>query len=228
MDLLSALEKIGQAYTIERLTKRVEPHDKKRSVLTGEEVFNLDYERYQTIKEILMPLEEKLGENVQIIDFRFAKGMQEDTMMDIIYLEDGKTKILSICKSDLACAEMGLPEDDLKRSFIRSYKKTIDGIFKQIRESFLDSEYSIPSTSGSFIVGAGASQMRVSYRKENILSIKGNYITYEKKGLMYLPTDCYSSVKGISRILQSDENVRAIYRNLRVYEEDVPKRLIKS
>ena len=228
MDMLPSLERVGYYYTISRLTKSGEPYDKRKSVITGRELFELCYGRYKRLKEILIPLKEKLGESVEIINIGFGSSMQDEASIFIEYLEDDKKKCIFITKPDLNFAEVSFPEDEKdQRYLIKSCKRIIDGIFQQVRNEPLGSEYSIPSASRKFVIDDNTRSMRIRYSKGNIMSLGIDYAFYEKSGSLYVPQESISITRR-DRLFQDESNVSKVYDHLRIYEADVPPVLKKE
>ena len=78
MDTFGELKNTKYSSVLKAIIKKDEGYNKRRSSLTGEELFHLCQRRYELIEKILLPLRSKLGEDIEIIDIGFATGMQEE------------------------------------------------------------------------------------------------------------------------------------------------------
>lgn len=228
MSLLRELESIKYS-TVVDLIKRDENYDKKRSVLTGEEVFKLCHNRYLALQELLLPLKEKLGKNIEITDIGLVHGMQDDTSIVVKYNDNGKLNFFTITNSDYDDIEIDLSNDYIEKyGFVLDNKKIIMDILTQISINSLDSEFYLNSTSGKFIVLDNCKSFAIKDTNAKIFCLEGNHLLYKKSGLMYDPEKTICAYSKLKEMLTEEDNIQSIYQHLRVYEEDFPKTLIKK
>ena len=226
---MGLLDELDKYRSISELIKTDENYDKKRNILTGEEVYKLCQDRYELLQEVLHPLKKKLGENIEIIDIGFVRGMQDDTHIGVRYNKNDKQNIFSISKSDFNDIEIKCSDELLEKlGFVRVNKKLILDTFKRIGEENLDEEVSINSTSKKFVINDTITKFVIRDAASKIFSIEGSHASFAKDGLMYNKEKINIGNPKIKESLENDENVMNVYRHLRVYEEDIPKVLIKK
>ena len=228
MSLIDELETIKYSSVLD-LIKNNEIYDKKRNVLTAEEVFKLCQDRYKLVEDILLPLRKKLVENIEIIDIGFANGMQDDRNIFVRYNKDGKQALFTISNSDGEIYVSANDDKLEKNGFVLVNKKIINDIFNQIGEGdeALDSEISINSTSKKFIIKDNFRIFSIKDINEKIFSIEGMHSGYGKDGLLYNEERTTSVYPKLKEKL-TDENVLNVYKHVHVYEENLPKVLIKK
>ena len=226
---MGLLDELDKNRPVLELIKNDESYNKKRSVLTGEEVFKLCQDRYELMQDILCPLKKKLGENIEITDISFAKAMQEESCIVVRYVKDDKQNYFFINKSDFNDVEVKSLDDRLEGlGFVLINKGIILDIFNQIDNDELDDYITINSTSNKFIVSDIMKKFVISDSARKLFSIEGSHSLYKKDGLMYNRDGIITQSPKLKEVLSSDENILNIYRHLRVYEEDIPKVLIKK
>ena len=134
------------------IIKKDEGYKKRRCSLTGEELFHLFQRRYELIEGILSPLRIKLGEDIEIVDIGFAKGMQEEKKIFVRYREDDKPKLFEISNTDGEITVSANNEMLERRGFVIANKKMIQDVFQQmeIDGEEVNSEVNINSASKRF------------------------------------------------------------------------------
>ena len=228
MSLFSELESI-KYYFILDLIKHNEVYDKKRKVLTGQEVFELCQTRYDLMQELLLPLKQKLGENIEIVDIGFAKGMQDNTSIVVMYKSGDKHNYFTISDSGINDIEVTSSDNRLERhGFILANKKIIIDIFKCVYENSLDSEFYINSTSKKFVITDNCKSFNIKDAGMKLFSLEGSHSLYDQEGLMYNMEKTMSAYSRLKEILSNEDNILDIYNHIHVYEDDFPKVLIKK
>lgn len=224
MGLLDELDKYRSVF---ELIKNDESYNKKANVLTAEEVFSLCQDRYELMKETLMPLKNKLGEDIEIIEIGLANTMQDETNIIVRYRKDDIQKYFNISRSGFNDIEI-MDESLEKLGFVTANKGIILDIFDRVDKEELDKQISINSTSKKFVVSDIMKKFVISDVNNNLFTIEGSHGLYLKEGLMYDKEKIITPNPKLKEALSVDENIMNIYKHLRVYEEDVPKTLIKK
>ena len=223
MGLFDELDKYRSVF---ELIKNEESYNKKANVLTGEEVFKLCQDRYELMQEILMPLRNKLGEDIEIIEISLANTMQDETNIIVRYRKDDIQKYFSISRSGFNDIEI-MDEDLEKLGFVTANKGIILDIFDHVDKDELDQQINIKSASKKFIISDIMKKFVIT-DVNNLFTIEGSHGLYIKEGLMYDKEKIITSNPKLKEALLIDENIMNIYKNIRVYEEDIPKTLIKK
>ena len=109
---MGLLDELDKYHPVFELIKHDESYNKKKNVLTGEEVFKLCQDRYELMQGILRPLKKRLGENIEITDIGFAKGMQDDTCIIVRYNKDDKSHYFSISNTEFNDIEISFTKDN--------------------------------------------------------------------------------------------------------------------
>ncbi len=224
MGLLDELDKYRSVF---ELIKNDESYNKKANVLTAEEVFKLCQDRYELMKETLMPLKNKLGEDIEIIEIGLANTMQDETNIIVRYRKDDIQKYFNISRSGFNDIEI-MDESLEKLGFVTANKGIILDIFDRVDKEELDKQISINSTSKKFVISDIMKKFVISDVNNNLFTIEGSHGLYLKEGLMYDKEKIITPNPKLKEALSVDENIMNIYKHLRVYEEDVPKTLIKK
>ena len=228
MSILQSIESIKYLFVLD-LVKNDETFDKKRSVITGDEVFKLCHERYQFLQSLLLPLKERLGNDIEIIDVSFIKGMQNDTNILVKYNDNNQSKYFTIFYSDLSDVSIELLDGKLEKyDFANSNKRIIRNIYKKIHSESLDTDFYINSTSKKFVINDNCNIFSISDINESVFSVEGSHSVYDKNGLMYDRDKIISYYKKLKELLVQDDNILNIYRHIHVYEEDFSKILKKN
>ena len=228
MSLLRELESMKYSAVID-LIKRDEVYDKKRSVITGEEAFRLCHARYQAMQDLLLPLKNRLGKNIEITDISFAHGMQDDTNIVVKYNDNGKASFFTITNSDFNDIEIVASNNRLEKyGFIMANKGIILDIFNKIYVESLDSEFYLNSTSKKFIIKDNCKAFTVKDNNERIFSIETNHFMYSKSNTVYNKDKVICAYQILKEMLLDENNILNIYQHIHVYEEDFPKILIKK
>lgn len=225
---MGLLDEIDKYHSVFELIKNVESYDKKRNVLTGEEVFGLCHNRYKLMQALLHPLKKSLGNDIEITDIYFANGMQDDTCIVVRYNKDDKQNYFYISDAGLDVIEIMSTDSNFEKYGVLINKGIIKDIFKQINEDSLDSDVNITSTSKKFIVMDNLKSFIIKDSLSKLFTIEGTHSLYAKECLMYSKDKIVTPNTKLKESLLSDENILNIYRNLRVYEEDIPEVLTKK
>ena len=228
MGILSELESIKYRPVFD-LIKNDESYDKKRNTMKAIEVFQILHKRFQKMLDILTPLMEKLGHNVEIIDFDFAQGMQEYMDLTIRYVKDEKQYFLSIINfgfNQFEVIDSGNHIDNLV--FVQNNKKLFINIFKGIIEYSIDDRIRLLSTSKKFILCDIGDSFSISDSDEKMFSLLRKHSLYEKNILPYDFNKKICNYTKLNELLDENNNIQAIYQHLNVYEENVENVLSKK
>lgn len=227
MSIIQDLESLKYRFVLD-LFKNNEQYDKKKSVLTALETFNLCYNRYLLLQQILTPLKEKLGGEIDITDISFINGMQGEMSFLVKYLKDGKQYQLSI--SGLDFQDINILSSDLKiqnSNFIEANRGIILRTFKKLDEESLNNEIVVKSTSGKFVVGDNSDVFSIKNVDGRLFSLKNKYSIYDKtKSLSSSNLEC--NFPKLKELIMKDGNILALYQHIHVYEDSLPRELIKK
>ncbi len=227
MGLFEEIESIKYRFVLD-LIKNDEPYDKKKNTLNGEEVFALCHKRYQLMKNILLPLKEKLGDNIEIIDINFA-DMQDNFSIMVRYSKNSRQNYFTISRSDFNDIEVSSSDNDLEKyDFVILNKKIILDIFKQIYHESLDCEFYINSTSKKFMILDNCKNFNIKDSNNKIFSLECAHLVYEKNNLLCSNEKTLSAYQKLKELLLDYANVLKIYQHLHIYEEDFPQVLKKT
>lgn len=225
---MGLLDELDKYHSVFELIKNDESYNKKKSVLTGEEVFKLCQDRYKVMQGILRPLKKRLGENIEIIDIGFVNGMQGESIISIKYNKDDKLNGFSIINSDFSDIEIKASDDKLEKlNFVLLNKGIIKEVFDSVDKLELDQEIRINSTSKKFVISDILRRFIIKDATGKLLTIEGSHPLYIKEGLMYSKESIITPNPKLKELLENEDNIMNIYRHLRVYEEDIPKTLKK-
>lgn len=226
---MGLLDELDKYHSVFELIKNDESYNKKKSVLTGEEVFKLCQDRYKLMQGILRPLKKRLGENIEIIDIGFVNGMQGESIISIKYNKDDKLNGFSIINSDFSDIEIKASDDKLEKlNFVLLNKGIIKEVFDSVDKLELDQEIRINSTSKKFVISDILRRFIIKDATGKLLTIEGSHPLYIKEGLMYSKESIITPNPKLKELLENEDNIMNIYRHLRVYEEDIPKILKKT
>lgn len=225
MGLLDELDKYRPVY---ELIKNDEVYDKKRSTLTGEELFKLCQDRFDLMQEILRPLKMRLGQNIEIIDIGFSQGMVEDTSIIVRYNKDDRQSFFTISNLGFNDIEISSSDPKFEKYGVLVNKGIILEIFNRVFEDSLDSVINMNSTSKKFIISDTLKFFAIKDVQSKLLTIEGSHLLFAKEKIMYNKEKITTPNTKLKELLSIDENIQNMYKHLRVYEEDIPKTLIKT
>ena len=212
------------------LIEREEAYDKKRSVITGEELFKLCHQRYILMQRILGPLKEKLGENLKITDISFTEGMQQEPCIIVEYCDNDKKAYFAVSNFDFDDIEIviGFNNKDIRNLIVENKNLFID-VFKLANENNFDQEIHVATTSRKFAFGDELNDFILSDNyNSSIFLIFGKHAYYETMGTLYLSKRKNGIFEKVNQLLDNNENINSAFLHTRVYEEDIPKILIKK
>lgn len=212
------------------LILKEESYDKKRNVLNAEELFKLCHERYTLMKKLLLPLKEKLGKEIEITDISFTEGLQQETCIMVEYLDNGKKDFFAVSS---------LYFDDIEIVFGTSSKAIIEltnnnkgmflDAFKISVNNFFDQKIYIPTVSKKFTFSDDLDEFTLADTYSGaILSMFLKHSYYEKMGSLYISKNKNSGLKKINKLLDNSDNINSTFLHARVYEDELPKILIKK
>ncbi len=226
MGLLDELEVIKYRPVLD-LIKNNEVYDRKRSSVTAEEVFKLMHNRFIKLQDILLPLKEKIGKDIKIIDIDFNNGMQEDATIVINYIKDNKQHILSISNIEYEQVEIVSSDKEIENDvFVQNNKKIFMNIFRGIDEYQLDNKVEISSASKKYIVSDLGDYFTLRDTDNKIFNITARHSLFEKEHSIINNVNC--NYKKLKEILENSENVLNLYKHIHFYEDSMDKTLIKK
>ena len=227
MSVLGEIESLKYRFVLDTM-KNAEQYDKKKNVITGIDAFNMCYNRYKLMQEVLNPIKEALGDNITVTDISFVNGMQEETQIVIKYEKEGQQFLLAL--SNIGFADINIVSSDVvakQEDFVARNKGKIIRAFKNIRDNGLDDEILIKSTTGRFAIKDNCDTFTISDTDGKIFRLEGRYSNYEKTGLLYEPARLVCNYPKLKELLLDDNNALSIYQYIQVYD-DFPKELIKK
>ena len=227
---MGLLDELDKSRPVFELIKNDESYDKKKTVLRGDELFLLCQERYNKLQTILRPLEKRLGENIEITEISFAQIAEEESPRIVVrYQKDDLQSFFSISNLGLKDIEISSRDNKLESwGFVLINKGMILEIFNKINKESLDDEISINSTSKRFTIVDTMKNFSIKDITGKVLSIDGSHTLYAKEGIMYNKEKIVTTNPKLREVLLDDNNIMNIYQHIRVYEEDIPKILIKK
>ncbi len=228
MNLIQEIESMKYRYVLDLINKD-EPYDKKRSVITGEDAFNLCYNRFLLMLQVLEPLMSKVGGDYVITDISVTNEAEDDMNIFIKYLKKDRQHILSISCLDYQDIRIVSSDEDVQMDkFGVVNKKIILKTFRDIIDNSLDEEIMLKSTSGKFVVRDNCDFFNIKSFDGKMFSMDKKYVDYEKVGSLLIPTRVECNYPKLKEMLLNENNGLALCQHLRIYEEIVPKELIKK
>ncbi len=224
---MSILQELKYRFVLDRI-ETSESYDKDRNVISAKEAFYLCKERFTLVDEALLPLKEKLGNDIIITDILFPDGMQDETCILVKYMRDDKNNSLSISNTDSQVSGMSSDPIITNSDFIEQNKGLIIKTCRIIRTNFLNQEMSFKSTSGKFMFNDNCNRFQISANENKILTLETGYYNYKKTNSLDSSSKLDSTFPKLMEVLEQEGNVSSLYDNLRIYEEDIPKQLIKK
>lgn len=229
MVMLNKIEKYIAYRSALELIAHDEAYDKKKNVLSGEELFKLCYERYLLMEQVLLPLKEKLGKRIEITNVNFAEGIQDDTYIIVEYLNEGKKNYFTLSHLEYDGIETIFNTGDKEiKTFIDENKKDILEAFASAYRYSFDRDLCILTTSKQFAFTDDTQMFSLKDSLNGqVLSISSSYTNYEKNHELYIP-NATSRYNNLEKVISDNNNARNVIRHAKVYEEALPKVLIKK
>ena len=179
---------------------------------------------------MLKPLKEKLNKNVKITDINYKMGMQQEPCIIVEYYDNDKKTYFAVSNFDFDDIEVVIEfnNKDIKNIIIDNRKSFID-IFKLANESCFDQEVHVTTTSKKFAFSDDLNDFLLSDNyNSSIFLVFGKHVYYETMGTLYLSKKKNGVFEKVNQLLDDNENVNNAFLHARVYEEDIPKILIKK
>ena len=226
MGLLDELEVIKYRQILD-LVKNNEVYDRKKSSITALEAFQLLHNRFKKLSDIILPLKEKIGKDIEITDIDFNNGMQEDYTIVIKFIKNGKQHFLSISNIEYEQVEVISTDKEIENDvFVQNNKKIFLNIFRGIDEYNLDNKVIINSASRKYVINDLGDYFTLRDSDNKIFNITARNSLFDKNHSIISKIDCnYSKLKDI---LESDGNALCLYNHIHFYEDDMDKKLIKK
>ena len=228
MGIIQDIESLKYRHVLDLINEE-ESYDKKRSVISGTDAFNMCIERYKLMQVVLLPLKQKLGDRIDVTDITFITSNDDEKGIIVKYAKDDKPCILSI--SNLDYEDINVVASDLRvqtDSFVETNRKIILRTFRSISDNNLDEDIIVKSTTGKFIIKDNCDSFNVKDSESKIFSIDTKYSTYEKNGSIINPQKFVCNFPKLKELLESDDNIRLVHDHIRIYEEVFPKELTKK
>lgn len=213
------------------LIKNEEQYDKSQRVISGLEAFYLFHQRYESLQRILEPLKNILGKNITIISIGFNDTMQDEKGMAIKYLNNDKLNLMTVNMYDLEISEIILSDSLLdENNFLEQNRDIVSKIICELENigCIDEPEILLKSSSKKITISDNCIDFIVKSSEEKLFSIGTNHFIYNKDKKIYVRDKVISDNTKLKEELMNEENIQKIYNNLRIYEEDFPKRLIKK
>lgn len=227
--MLNNLEKIRVYRAIVNAMKEEEKDNKKKSVLNARELLDLSFKRYVEMINILEPLKKSLEKEINITNIYFANDFQGNTSIVIEYFDDEGKKFFTIAEYDDNMIDIlfDIYNGNYKK-MLDDNKEIINAAFKANKEFSFEQEMTIPSTSKMFVIKEGCNYYGISDYTGKRLRMSYNYSGMENGKMRILPSGTFSEFKIVSELLANDVNAHNLLENIKVYEENVPKYLLKQ
>ena len=211
------------------LINREEFYDKKRNVLNIDEVISLLHKRFIKMQEILLPLKERLGSEIEIVDINFVNDLQDAMCIVIKYIKNGKSYYLSVSNLELGQLDVSSSDSVVESErFIKNNKRIFFNVFKAIEEYDLDEKIDINSASKKFILTDCIDSYLISDKENKLFSITGKHTTYNENETLANQSNININYSKIRELLLKNNNYLKLYQNMRFYESDVSNTLLKK
>lgn len=228
MSIIQDLEALKYRSVID-LIRKEEPYDKNKNIISGDEAFTLCFNRYLILQEILLPLKEKLGKEVEVTDISFVNGMQNDIRIIIKYNRGNKQYTIALTNIENQDIEI-IADDEIarKQGLIRSNKRIVLNAFYGIDENNLTDDITIKSTSGRFILHDNYDSFEIKDVDGKLFRLEKKYSSYVKDKSLTNPTKLECNFPKLRELLENEDNVLALYNHFHAYENMFPTSLIKK
>ncbi len=228
MSILQEFESMKYRFVLDLIDKE-EQYDKKRDVLTGTEAFNMCFERYKLMQEILLPLKKKLGDRVDVTDITFVNGCDNENGIIVNYKKDDKRYFITISNLDYEDIDVMVSDSKVQtENFIENNRNIILQIFRDISDNNLDEDINIKSTTGKFTIIDNRDYFTIKDTDSKVFSIGSRYSIYEKKGNIISPQKLVCNFPKLKELLDNEDNIKLIYDHIRIYESNDSKGLTKK
>ena len=230
MVLLNNLEKLRLYRAIITCMQEEEKYNGKRKVMSASEILELSRKRFYLMQSILNPLKESLGKEMEVTNIYFAKDLYGDASIIVEYIdiEDGLKKFFTISQYDTNDINISfeLYNTDYN-SLVNDNKKKINMAFEEAYQRNFDHEIQIPSTSNLFVIDGWCNEVDILDKKSDALKLSFNLSDYEKGSKIVTLSNIVCANKNVIDCLNNGVNVQNFIKNVKVYEENVPKYLKK-
>ena len=228
MGILQDIESLKYRSALD-LIKEEESYDKKRNVITGTDAFNMCYNRYKKMQEILLPLKSKLGDRIDVTDITFVASNEDENGIVVKYTKDNKLYILSIANLDYEDINVVASDIRVQREdFIATNRKIILRTFRNISNNSLDEDIIVRSTTGKFIIKDNCDSFTIKDSESKLFSIDTKYSIYEKNRSIINPQKLVCNFPKLKEMLENEENIKLIHDHIHIYENIFPSGLTKK
>ena len=228
MGILQELEGMKYRFVSDLITSE-EQYDKKRNVISAYDAYNMCYDRYLLLQNILLPLKTKLGNRVDVTDIKFVSANDDEKGLIVNYIKDNTPYFLSI--SNIDYEDISVIGSDIRvrnSDFVDNNRGIIIETFRNISNESLDEDITLKSTTGKFIIIDNCDKFMVSDLERKVFSTEGRYSNYGNSNSLSNPSSLVCNFPKLKELLLVEENVLALYKNIHIYEADLPKELIKK
>ncbi len=229
MGVLNKMENYAYYRAVLDLIAKEEIYDRKRSTINGEELFKLCHARYRLMNGLLLPLKEKLSEDINVTNVFFTEGFQQDINMIVEYEINGRKAYFAISNYELDTFEFvsGTSNKDMK-DIVDKNKKIIMDAFKLCFDNNFDEDVIIRTTSKKFVYIDDIDKFSLQDTcNAKILYLSGTHNYYETLGNLLISKEKTSCYKKINKLLD-EETMSNIINHTRIYGDEMPKALIKK
>ena len=211
------------------LIRNEETYDKKKSVVTGLNVFKKCLNRYNLIQQALLPLKNKLGDRVDVTDIAFINSNDDESGIIVKYLKEEKQYFLSLSNIDYEDISVVATDSKIQNSdFIKENRRLILKTFRDITDNYLDDVLVIKSTTGRFIIKDNGDVFIVKDLDEKVFSIETKYSNYEKNECFNNIAKLNCNFPKLNELLNDGGNVLLMLEHMHIYEDNLPKVLTKK
>ena len=224
MVLLNNLEKLKIYRAIVACMQEEEKYNQKRKVMKASEILEISLKRFYLMQDILSPLKDSLGKEIDINNLYFATDIHGDASIVVEYIEDSLKKFFTISQYDTNDFEISF---DLYNSnyntLIMDNKKKINTAFEEAYQKNFDQEVQIPSTSKLFVIDGWSNEVGIINKGNDVFKLSFDLKDYEKGSKMVIPSSIICANKNIVDCFNNEVNVHNFLKNVKFYEENVPK-----
>lgn len=213
------------------LIKNEENFDKNKRVISGLEAFYLCHKRYESLINVLLPLKNRLGENVVITSINFSNAMQDENGIAIKYIKNDKLYMMSFSLCDLGIVDISLSDQEIDSDFfLEENREVFLSMINELNQlGYIDyPEIILNSSSKKIIINDNCDDFNIRNNDEKVFLLGTNHYLYEKDKKIFVPERIFSGNEKINEELLNEDNIQKIYNNIRIYEDDFPKMLIKK
>ena len=115
-----------------------------------------------------------------------------------------------------------------KDSFVENNRRIILDTFKDISDNSLDEDIILKSTTGKLIIHDNCDIFTISDTDKKIFSFEDQYAGYDENSGLSILSSLTCNYPKLGELLMDEKNILALYQHIHIYEDDLPKQLIKK